>query len=122
MLPQSSKLSPIISSMPYALQSIVINCPLVTLSFGANVFSDTPLVYQNSYGISFGDNGKGEIPESKVDAVFALFAEEFELPFKDVDKDRWSYKNIRNLYLSGVINGKTFDAFDLVLQERKSLL
>ncbi len=69
-------------------------------------------IYQNSYGISFGDNGKGEIPKSKVDAVFAVFAEEFELPFKDVDKDRWSYKNIRNLYLSGVINGKTSDTLD----------
>jgi len=69
-------------------------------------------IYQNSYGITFGDNGKGEIPKSKVDAVFAVFADEFELPFKDVDKDRWSYKNIANMYLSGVINGKTPDTLD----------
>lgn len=64
-------------------------------------------IYQNSYGIDFGDNGKGEIPKSKVDAVYAVFTEEFKLPFTDVEPDRWSFNHIRNLYMSGLINGVT---------------
>ena len=69
-------------------------------------------LYQNSYGKEFGDNGKGEIPKSKVDAVFAVFADEFILPFVDVEKDRWSYKHIKNMYLSGIINGTTPETFN----------
>lgn len=69
-------------------------------------------IYQNSYGEEFGDNGCGEIPKNKIDAVFAIFADEFILPFKDVEKTRWSFKHIQNMYMSGIINGKTPDTFN----------
>lgn len=68
--------------------------------------------YQNSYGKEFGDNGHGEIPKSKIDAVYAVFADNFILPFKDVDKTRWSFKHIQNMYMSGVIKGATADTFN----------
>ena len=64
-------------------------------------------IYQNSYGTDFGNDGKDEIPKSHVDAVYAVFAEDFKLPFTDVEVDRWSAKHIQNLYMSGLVNGVT---------------
>lgn len=69
-------------------------------------------IYQNSYGIQFGENGKSEIPKSEVDAVYAVFTDEIVLPFDDVPKDRWSYKNIKNLHMAGIINGVSDTKFE----------
>lgn len=69
-------------------------------------------LYQNSYGKEFGINGKGEIPKSEVDAVFAIFAEDFVLPFKDVTEDRYDFKAIKNMYMSGIVNGVSPDSFE----------
>lgn len=69
-------------------------------------------IYQNSYGYKFGEKGKGKIPKSEVDAVYAIFVEDFELPFKDIPKDHWCYNHVKNLYFSGIINGVTPDTIE----------
>ena len=69
-------------------------------------------IYQNSYGRDFGENGRSEIPKAHVDDVYAVFAKEAKLPFKDVEKDRWSYKDIRNMYMAGIINGTSENTFE----------
>lgn len=69
-------------------------------------------IFQNSEGIKYGDNGRAEIPKEKIDAICAIFTKPYELPFKDVTKDRWSYGAIKNLYLSEIINGVTEDSFE----------
>ena len=81
------------------------------LIVGWNDESNT-YIYQNSYGRDFGENGRSEIPKAHVDDVYAVFASETELPFKDVEKDRWSYKDIKNMYMAGIINGTSEDTFE----------
>lgn len=67
---------------------------------------------QNSWGTDWKDNGFGEIPKKEINYVYAVFVEEFKLPFKDVPTDRWSYKPIKNMYLSGLINGVSETLFE----------
>lgn len=81
------------------------------LIVGWNDESNT-YIYQNSYGRDFGENGRSEIPKAHVDDVYAVFASETELPFKDVEKDRWSYKDIKNMYMAGIINGTSENTFE----------
>ncbi len=67
---------------------------------------------QDSYGRDSGDNGYKEIPKDEVGEVYAVFVEELEIPFEDVPRDSWYYKDIRNLFFAGLINGKTETTFD----------
>lgn len=67
---------------------------------------------QNSWGADWEDNGFGEIPKKEFNYVYAVFVEEFKLPFEDVPADRWSYKPIKNMYLSGLINGVSETLFE----------
>lgn len=67
---------------------------------------------QNSWGADWEDNGFGEIPKKEINYVYAVFVEEFKLPFEDVPADRWSYKPIKNMYLSGLINGVSETLFE----------
>lgn len=66
---------------------------------------------QNSWGLDWGDGGFGEIPKDDIAAVYAVLADEVTLPFEDVETDRWSYGAIKNMYLSGLINGVSENAF-----------
>lgn len=68
--------------------------------------------FQNSWGTEYGEGGYSEIPKKKVDYIYAIFPEEFELPFEDVSKDRWSYKAIKNIHFAGLINGVTDTLFE----------
>lgn len=68
--------------------------------------------FQNSWGVGYGDGGYSEIPKNKVDYIYAVFPEEFKLPFEDVPEDKWSYKAIKNLYFAGLINGVTDTLFE----------
>lgn len=68
--------------------------------------------FQNSWGEEYGDGGYDEIPKSEVDFIYAVFTEEFKLPFTDVPEDKWSYKAIKNLYFAGLINGVTETLFE----------
>lgn len=67
--------------------------------------------FQNSWGTDWEDGGHSEIPKNKIDAVYAIFFDEIELPFTDVAKDRWSYKHIKNMYMSGIIKGMSDTLF-----------
>lgn len=67
---------------------------------------------QNSWGEAWGSGGYGEVPKSEVGDVYAVTFEEIRLPFTDVPKERWSYGAIKNMYLSGLMNGRSSDVFD----------
>lgn len=67
---------------------------------------------QNSWGDTWGSGGYGEVPKSEVGDVYAVTFEEIRLPFTDVPEERWSYGAIKNMYLSGLMNGKSSDVFD----------
>ena len=68
--------------------------------------------FQNSWGVDYGEGGFDEIPRYEVDYIYAVFPEEFKLPFADVPENKWSYKAIKNLYFAGLINGVTDTLFE----------
>ena len=68
--------------------------------------------FQNSWGEEFGDKGIAYIPKDEIDEACAIFVDEIELPFEDVPKDSWYYKPIKNMYMSGLINGTTEKTFE----------
>lgn len=68
--------------------------------------------FQNSWGTEYGEGGYAEIPKKDIDYIYAVFTEEFKLPFTDVPEDKWSYKAIKNLYFAGLINGVTETLFE----------
>lgn len=69
-------------------------------------------IFQNTEGIEYKNEGRGEIPKDEIDTIYAVFATPIELPFKDVEPTRWSYKHIKNLYMSDIMNGVSEDTFD----------
>jgi hypothetical protein len=68
--------------------------------------------FQNSWGESYGDNGRGLIDFDKISSVYLLFDETISLPFNDVPESAWYYKNILNLYSAGLINGVSKTEFN----------
>ena len=68
--------------------------------------------FQNSWGREFGVDGVAYIPKSEIDEVCAIFTEPIELPFEDVSKDSWYYKSVKNMYMSGLINGTSENTFE----------
>ena len=51
------------------------------------------------------NNGFKTIKKDNVDQIWLPIFEPVTLPFEDVDENSWSYKAIKNLYLSGIVNG-----------------
>ena len=67
--------------------------------------------YKNSWGEKYGDKGFAEISKDKIDAVYVPIFEPITLPFTDVSDKDWYYKNLKNMYFSGMIKGKTDTTF-----------
>ncbi len=67
--------------------------------------------FKNSWGASYGDNGFSEIVKSEINAVYQPIFNDIELPFTDVPKDAWYYKDVKNMYFSGLMNGTSPDTF-----------
>lgn len=61
---------------------------------------------KNSWGNDWGDeHGVGEIPKSKLNAVYLVLDEELQPPFEDVNKTDWFYKAIKNMYFANLMKG-----------------
>lgn len=69
-------------------------------------------IFQNSEGIDYGNNGRGEIPKEKIGDICAIFTKPITLPFKDVTIDDWAYNDILKMYFSGIVNGVSEDMFN----------
>lgn len=69
------------------------------------------LLFQNSWDKDYKDNGRWYIPIEDVDGAYALFWDEFNLPFTDVSKDDWFYDNVKASYFCGLIKGVTETEF-----------
>lgn len=63
------------------------------------------LLFQNSWGENWGDEGKSRIPFDDVDGIYLLLDYRVELPFDDVPESAWYYKNILHLYGAGLVSG-----------------
>lgn len=68
--------------------------------------------FQNSWGKDFGVDGVAYIPKSEIDEVCAIFTEEVKLPFEDVPEESWYYNSVKNMYMSGLINGTSEKTFE----------
>ena len=76
--------------------------------YGFEIKNNTPYVkFQNSYGLTYGNDGRATMPLADLDAMYLLFDEKVTLPFMDVPEDAWFYKNILNMYSAGFIAGKS---------------
>lgn len=68
---------------------------------------------KNSWGKNWGDKeGIGEIPKNQINCAYVIIDEVIEPNFEDVDKTKWYYKNVKNMYLSGIMNGTTSTLFE----------
>lgn len=63
------------------------------------------IYFQNSWGKEYKDNGRYYMPLYKCDEIYVLDWDEPSFPFTDVKKRDWFYKNVRQAYFSGYING-----------------
>lgn len=68
--------------------------------------------FQNSWGKGFGVNGIAYIPKDEIDDVCAILVEPIKLPFVDVPEDAWYHKHVKNMYLSGLVNGTSDKTFE----------
>lgn len=67
---------------------------------------------QNSYGKGYGEKGYGRISKSSLTDAYAVIFEDVNLPFIDVDPDRWSYSAIKHMYMNGLMQGTSETTFE----------
>lgn len=68
-------------------------------------------IIQNSYGESYGNGGIKEVPVKAVNSAYLLTYNPIELPFTDIEGN-WAFKHIKNVCLSGLMNGVSETEFD----------
>lgn len=68
-------------------------------------------IYKDSYGSDAGDNGYKNKKKASVDQVWLPIFEPIKLPFEDVKETDWFYKDVQNIYLSGIMKGTSETTF-----------
>lgn len=78
---------------------------------GYGFTKDNRLMYQNSWGETFGRNGRATMVVEDIDAMYMLMDYQVALPFKDVPEDAWFYKSILHMYAAGYVSGRSESEF-----------
>lgn len=67
---------------------------------------------KNSWGTYWGDEyGVKEIPKSAINRAYGILDTEIAPPFKDVTKNDWFYKAVKNMFFAGLMQGITDTEF-----------
>ena len=71
-------------------------------------------IFQNSWGTNYGSrkDGFGAISKDRESYVYLVLLNGLELPFTDVNKNDWFYKNVKNNYFSGIMKGTSETTFE----------
>ena len=67
---------------------------------------------QNSWGESWKDGGYAYVPPSAIDEVYSIYPNELVLPFTDVSDKDWFFKDVKNMFFSGLVKGTTETTFE----------
>lgn len=68
-------------------------------------------IYKNSYGAKWGENGRGYKKKKDFSNISLLLFEPIAIPFEDIKPSDWYYKDVVNMYFSGIVNGKSDTSF-----------
>ena len=70
-------------------------------------------ICRDSYGYAKdGGNGYNNRKKKKIEDIYLPLFSEVKLPFTDVKEDDWYYKNVKNLYFAGLMNGTSETTFE----------
>lgn len=75
-------------------------------------YTKDSFIIQNSWGESWKDGGRGEVPLSAINYAYLLLDEVFDINFKDVPKDAWYYKAVKECVFNGFMKGTSEDTFE----------
>lgn len=67
---------------------------------------------QNSWGKEWGNDGYKDVPRSAIDEVYVIYPNEVKLPFTDVSEKDWFFKDVKNMFFTGLIKGATETTFE----------
>jgi len=108
-----------------AIKDALMNYPYGLIAVSNNGFSEPHCIvltgwndkedkykYKNSWGDKFGDKGFSQIAKNKINYVYLPLFESIELPFTDVPKDHWAFKEIKHNYFAGLMKGTSGTTFD----------
>ena len=69
-------------------------------------------ILKDSYGTDRGDNGYVYKKKDTIEQVWLPIFEEVQFPFEDVPVDAWYYKDVKNMYFAGMMNGTSETTFE----------
>ena len=67
---------------------------------------------QNSWGKEWADDGYKEVPRDAIDEAYVIYPKAIKLPFSDVSEKDWFFKDVKNMFFTGLIKGTTESTFE----------
>ncbi len=69
-------------------------------------------LFKNSWGEKYGDKGFSEINKNEINYVYMPMFKPIQLPFTDVKESDWFYKDVKNTFFCGMMQGTSDTTFE----------